>query len=133
MLLPPVRLHLHLSSCPSCSSCSAGCCIASHHANASHPSAPPPLILPLSLSHLLSGWLSHHLSSHHHILSAFTSASHCATLTPLVWLVVVSPLVTPLPPICLHLPSHCAPLVPLVRLVVMSPLIMPMPPVRLHL
>ena len=33
----------HHLSCPSCTSCMAGCCAASCHANASRPPAPPPL------------------------------------------------------------------------------------------
>ncbi len=61
------------------------------------------------LSHLLSGWLSHCLSSHCRLppTSAFashcTAASHRAPLMPLVWLVVTSLLVTPPCPVRLRL------------------------------
>jgi hypothetical protein len=66
-----------------------------------------PLTAPLSC--LLSGWLSRCLLSHHHLLSTSTSASHCTAvshrnpLTPLVWLVVASLLVTLPPPVHLCL------------------------------
>ncbi len=73
LITPPplVCLYLCLSLCPSCASCPAGCCITSHYAAAFHLSAPSPLIAPLS--HLLSSWLSSHLSSCCRLLSACTS------------------------------------------------------------
>jgi hypothetical protein len=148
MLPPPVRLHLRLSShCrlslrPSHPSCPAGCHVASHHAATSRPPAPPPLItlppLTAPLLCLLSGWLSRHFSSCCHLPSTCASASHCTHLTPLVRLVVASPLVMPPPPpIACASASHCAtashraPLVPLFWLVVASPLVMPPPPICL--
>jgi hypothetical protein len=123
LIMPPspVRLHLCLSShCrlslqSSCTSCPAGCHIASHHSAASHPPGPPPLIALLTLtaplSRLLSGWLSRHLLSRCGLPSPCASASHGASLMPLVHLVVTSPLVMPLPPpihlrLCLSLFSH---------------------------
>jgi hypothetical protein len=51
---------------PSCASHLAGCCVASIHADASRPRAPPPLIAPpplvAPLSCLLPGWLLHLLT-----------------------------------------------------------------------
>ncbi len=78
---------------------------------------PQPLIMPIS--RLLSGWLSRCLSSCCPLPSTCASASHRnaashrAPLTPLVWLVVTSLLVTPPPPVrlrlCLSLrPSHAS-------------------------
>jgi hypothetical protein len=60
-LPPPICLHLRLSlhhclsSCPSHASCPAVCGIASHHANAAHPPAPPTLVHPSHVSRPL--WL----------------------------------------------------------------------------
>jgi hypothetical protein len=75
--------------------------------------APLPLVEPLCCTPLVplvhSGWLLRHLSSCHRLPSACASASHCtatshhAPLTPLVRLVVASPLVTLPPPVCLRL------------------------------
>jgi hypothetical protein len=209
-----LSLHRRLSPHPSYAYCPSGCRVTSRHAATSRPPAPLPLIAPLS--RLLSGWLSHHLSSRHHRLplpapptlivllplivpllhlfsgwlshhlssrrrlpstcastSHRTATSHRATLASLVRLIVPSTLVTPPPsnhlPICLsshhrlslrpscasflagccvtsrhaatsrppalrlslHSTSHCAPLTPLVWLVVALPLIMPPPPVSL--
>jgi hypothetical protein len=96
----------------------AGSCVASCHAAASCPPVPPPFIAPRPLIApllcLLSGWLSRRLSSHCCLLSACASASHCTTtyycapLTPLVWLVVTSPLIMLPPPVslCLRLSLH---------------------------
>jgi hypothetical protein len=146
---PLVRLRLHLSSHrrlsshPSHASYPAVCRVTSHHATASRPPAPLPIIVP-SLR-LLSGWLLRCLSSRRHLPSACASASHCITashrapLTPLIRLVVVSPCVTLPPPVHLRLhshctaASHCAPLAPLVRLAVASPHLTLPPPVRLRL
>jgi hypothetical protein len=90
LITPPPSNHLRLrlsshrclSSRPSCASFPAGCRVTSHHTAASCPPA-----LRLSLH----------------------STSHCASLAPLVWLVVALPLVTPLPPIslCPCLSMHC--------------------------
>jgi hypothetical protein len=115
-LLPPIcqRLHLslfcRLSLCPPCASCLAGSYVISCYAAASHLPAPLPLIAPppltAPLSSLLSGWLLHHLSSRHRLPPACTSASqctatsHCTPLARLVRLVVASPLITPMPPVC---------------------------------
>jgi hypothetical protein len=67
--LPPICLRLRLLShcclslCPSCTPCPAGCCIASHHVDASCPPAPPALdvqwlfVAPLSCLFVHSGWL----------------------------------------------------------------------------
>ncbi len=108
LLLRPFVAFLSLSTL-------AGCCVTSCHATASRPPAPPPLIAPPSLIapllRLLSVWLLHRLSSHRRVPSACAcaSASHCTTtyycapLTPLVQLVVASPLVTLPPPVSLHL------------------------------
>ncbi len=74
---PLVRLVL-----PSPPFCPAGCCIASPHTTAFHLRAPPPLIAPLPLVMPLSVPLP---------------------LMPLVRLVVASPLLMPLPPVCRHL------------------------------
>jgi hypothetical protein len=71
LIMPPppvcLRLHLsshcHLSSRTSCTSCPAGCCVASYYANASCMLLPPtlvapsPLVVPL-LCLVHSGWLS---------------------------------------------------------------------------
>jgi hypothetical protein len=106
LLLRPFVAPLSLSTL-------AGFRVASCHATASRlPAplpliAPPPLIAPLSC--LLSGWLSRCLSSHRRLPSACASASHRtatyyrAPLTPLVRLVVASPLVIPPPPVNLRL------------------------------
>jgi hypothetical protein len=102
---PPIRLRLCLSLRPSCASCPASCCIASHHTAAFHPFAPLPLIAPLL--RFLSGWLLHHLLSCRRLPSACTFASHCTTLPPLVCLVVALPLITPMPPICRCSDSCC--------------------------
>jgi hypothetical protein len=124
--LPPVRLHLRLSShcclslCPPHASCPAGCCLTSCHATATFcPPVPPPLstLSPLTalLLRLLSGWLLCHLLSCRRLPSACSSASHCTPashcnpLRPLVWLVVMLSLITPPSSICrrLHLSLHC--------------------------
>jgi hypothetical protein len=145
---PPVSLRLRLSSRPSCASCPAGCRITSHHTTATT-RLPVPLTL-IVLPHLISplsrsSWLLRHLSSRRRLPSACVSACHCtaashrAPLSPLIRLVAVSPLVTPLPPIHLRLclSAHhrlsSRPLALLVRLVVASPLITLPPPVRRHL
>ena len=77
--------HRGLSSCPlislrpSWTSSPAGCCIAYPHVAAFLPLAPLPLVAPspliTPLSGILSGWLSHHLSSG----SRLPSASACAS------------------------------------------------------
>ncbi len=59
--------------------CPAGCCIASPHTTTSHLMVPLPIIAPLTLVMPLS---------------------MPSPLAPLVWLFVVSPLLTPPPPIC---------------------------------
>jgi hypothetical protein len=106
-------LHPFVAPLLCLSSTLAACCVTSHHAAASHLHAPSPLIaLPLliaPLSHLLSGWLSHHLLSRCHLSSTCTSTSHCTAA------------------------SHRTPLAPLVRLVVASPLVMLPPPVHMSL
>ncbi len=64
LLPPPIRLrlrlslHRRLSLRPSHAICQDGCCIASHHADASHPPTPPTLVLPLPLVAPLSCLLS---------------------------------------------------------------------------
>jgi hypothetical protein len=100
LIMPPplVRLHLCLSShrclssCPSCASCPADCHVASPHAAASCPPAPPTLIAPPPLTTpllcLLSGRLFCHFSLRHHLLSACTTASHHTPLVPIVRLAV---------------------------------------------
>jgi hypothetical protein len=90
LIMPPPSNHLRLclsSHCclslhASCASFPAGCCVTSRHAAASRP---PALCLSLHF------------------------ASHRAPLAPLVWLVVTSPLVMPLPPVslCPCLSVHC--------------------------
>jgi hypothetical protein len=52
-----LTLHRHLSLRPSCVSCPVGCHVASHHTNASHPPAPPTLVVAplLCLSSTLAG------------------------------------------------------------------------------
>ncbi len=108
-----LSLHRCLSSCPSCASYPAGCCVPLRHAATSRPPAPPPLIalppLIAPLLRLLSVWLSRCLTSCRRLPSACAStshciaASHCTPLTPLVQLVVASLLITPPPPVCLRL------------------------------
>ncbi len=85
--------------------------------NASRPPAPPtlvassPLVAPLCCAPLVvhTGWLWCCLLSCRRLSSACASASHCtaashrAPLAPLVGLVFVSPLVTLLSPVRLHL------------------------------
>jgi hypothetical protein len=126
--LPPICWRLYLSlrhrllSCLSRASRPAGCCVASPHAAASHLPASTPLIVP---SLLVASWHS----------------------VPLVGLVVVSPLLTLLRPLCPHLLlSRCCvasphivpsppvlPLLALVRLVVVLPLLTALPPICGHL
>jgi hypothetical protein len=158
------RLSLHPSR-PSCPA--GCCVASRHTAVSRLPApppliAPPPIIAPLLC--LLSDWLSRHLSSRCRLPSACVSASHhasclagccvtscrtaasashcpaaahCTPLAPLLWLVIASPLVTPPPPVRLHLrlsahrcliPHPChdkrhESLTPLIRLVVVSPLV----------
>jgi hypothetical protein len=89
---PLLTLDRCLLFCFSQASCLADCCITS----------------------LSFGWMLHCLSSHHHLPSASNSASHCAVsschalsipspIMPLVWLVILLPLLTLPPPICQHL------------------------------
>jgi hypothetical protein len=168
--------HLLLCpSCASCQA--GCCVASGHTAVSRLPALPPliapaPIIAPLL--HLLSGWLLRHLSTRRHPPSACVSASHrascpascCITychaatstshctaashhtpLVPLIQLVVVSPLVTPPPPVCLrlHLSAHHRliprpphnkrreSLTPLIWLVVALPLVTLLPPVLLCL
>ena len=90
----------HIASCASRASSPAVCCVADLHTTVSHRPAPPPLIAPLPLGMPLSGlslgWLLPSLSSH-------ATASHLPAsppliaplpLVPLIWLVVVSFILT---------------------------------------
>ena len=106
-------LHPRLSFLRSRASCLAGCRIDSHHTAVSHLSAPSPGGLGPG-----SGSLGAKAFSSHRAV-----ASCSAALAPFIWLVVVSPLLTPLhslpgpPPLAAPSPLF----LPLSRLVVASP------------
>jgi hypothetical protein len=81
MPFPPICLYLRLSlhCClslrPSCVSCPAGCCIASHHADASHPPAPVASGCAHHMPLVHSSWLPCSLFSQQRLASASASAT----------------------------------------------------------
>ncbi len=117
--IPYQRLLLRrrLSFLCSCASCTAGCCIDSPHATVSHMPAPLPGGLGPGGGSLGAAAFS----------SCRAVASCSAALAPLIWLVDVSPLLTPShplpapPPSCRAVASCSSALLALVRLVVASP------------
>ena len=105
-----------VTSCASCASSPAGCLVTYLRAAASHPPVSLPLVTPLPLVLPLLGLTQ----AGCHLASPHAAASHLSVpppliatlpLVPLVWLVIVSSILTPPPPPIywrIHLSSrHC--------------------------